>query len=46
MQSVALNLIQALEPYHVWNDDGEESKSLIKGLGFTDEELDMIENIN
>ena len=46
VESVALNLIKALEPYHVWNDNGKESEALIKRLGFEEGELDMIENID
>ena len=46
VQSVAYNIIRELKPYHVWNDDGEENKSLIAGLGFTDEDLELIENLD
>ena len=46
VQSVAYNIIRELKPYHVWNDNGEENKSLIAGLGFTDEDLELIENLD
>lgn len=46
IESVAFNIIKSLESYKVWNDNGEESKRLIKGLGFTDEHLDRFDEEN